>query len=83
MKRFVTETRVGEHQIRYRTRIEDVDSVKGSDDARMRQYQFLSELIGQWQLLACGLQMFESLKVYHNGTCWVAEAEATADEPNV
>ena len=79
MKRTVTETKVGETQIRYRTRIEDDESMKGSDEARMRQYLFMREIVDNWTLLTCGLQMFQSLRIFHSGNCWVAEAEATID----
>ena len=79
MKRFVTETKVGEHQIRYRTRIEDDPSNQGSDEARVRQYLFMQQLVNTWTLLTCGLQMFQTLRVFHSGTCWVGEAEAVVN----
>lgn len=79
MKRFVTETPVGENRIRYRTRIEDEESAQGSQEARIRQYHFMLELVNNWALLYCGLETFQEIKIYHSGTCWVAEAEATVD----
>lgn len=78
MKRFVSEVKIGE-KIRYRTRIEDEESPPGSDEARIRQYDFMRSLLGQWTLVTCGMQMFQTLKVYHDGTRWIAEAEATVD----
>lgn len=83
MRRFVTETRVGESKVRYRTRIEDDPSSAGSDEARVRQGLFVRQLVDNWPLLSCGYQMFEKLSIFHNGNCWVAEAEAVAEEPHV
>lgn len=82
MQRFVTEIPIGENRVRFKTVIRDIPTAKGSEDARMRQYQFLRELGDSFSVLACGMQMFESLKIYHDGNSWVAEAEATAEALN-
>lgn len=79
MKRCVSELRIGEGQIRYRTRLEDEFSEKGSDQAREQQYFFLRQLLDNPTLLDCGLQRFQTLKIFHSGTQWICEAEATID----
>jgi len=81
MKRIVSEAKVGEDKTRYRTRIEDDDSPAGSDDSRVRQYLFMHELIDGWPMLSCGMQMFQTFKVFHDGNRWVAELEAISDNP--
>lgn len=83
MKRIVSQARVGEHQIRHRTRIEDLPTPEGSEEARVRQFHFVQELAQNWSLLACGMQMFQRLSIYHSGSAWVAEAEAVVEEVQV
>lgn len=75
----MTETKVGDTSIRYRTRIEDDECPPDSDESRMRQYLFLRMLGDNYSLLDCGLNKFQQLRVFHSGMCWVAEAEATVD----
>lgn len=77
MKRTVSETRLDESRIRYRTKIEDDDTGIGTEAAAWRQYYLLKELASQQNLLACGYAQFETLKMYHNGSRWVVELEAT------
>lgn len=80
MNRTISEIKVGESQIRYRTRIEDDDSPANTPEARVRQHDFLKQLVNQWVLLSCGMQMFQTLKMYHDGERWICEAEALVDK---
>ena len=78
MKRYVTETKIGETQIRYRIRIEDEESAN-IEEMRFRQHAFLMQLVDSFELLSCGPCRFQTLKVSHNGQRWIVEAEATQD----
>ena len=83
MKRYQTATKVGENKMRYRTRIEDEPSPEGSQEARIRAHTFMRQLVENWALLNCGLEVPQEVKLYHTGNNWVVEAEAIVDEiPN-
>ena len=74
MRRTVSETKIGEERVRYRTRIEDDDV----PDAQkfMRQRLFLQHLADQPDLLNCGYSRFQTLHIRWDSGRWVAEAEA-------
>jgi hypothetical protein len=79
MKRCVSAIKIGEGQIRYKTRLEDEYSEKGSDQAREQQYFFIRQILDNLVLLDCGMQRFQTLKVFHSGVQWIAEAVAVVD----
>lgn len=72
--------------IRYRCRIEWDES---PDEGPLSEH-FLAEMLRSMAITAslryCGPVPFETLKVSHNGSCWIAEMEAQSDQhplPNV
>ena len=79
MRRTVSETRVGTKQIRYKVRIEDDPSAPGHQSG-LRLITFMETLAQSPDLLNCGYSKPQRLSLYHSGTGWIAEGEATIEE---
>ena len=79
MRRTVSEARVGDKLVRYRTRIEDDSSQAGSWEARQRFLNLLQTLSQTPDLINCGLNLPQKISISHNGESWVVEAEATVE----
>jgi hypothetical protein len=45
---------------------------------RFLQFEMLQAIANDPALTQCGVSYFDTLNIRHNGTCWVAVAEATA-----
>lgn len=67
-------------RVRYKIRVTHDDCPKGTHEAMVRQFLFIQWLANNYDLLNCGPTRFETLRIFHDGICWVAEAEAEADE---
>lgn len=80
MKRIVSETRVSDKRVRYRTRIEDDPSPRASWEARIRLIKLFDDIVHAPDLVNCGLTIPEKISITHSGEGWVLEAEATAEE---
>jgi hypothetical protein len=59
---------------------ESREAPKGTSLYRAVQREILQTLLDGPGLLDCGLQPFEKLKVFHNGTAWIVELEATTSK---
>jgi hypothetical protein len=79
MRRTVSEARVGDNQVRYRTRIEDDGSQQNSWEARRKLLDLLGTILQSPDLMNCGFNTPQKLSIYHSGTGWVLEAEATVE----
>lgn len=79
MRRTISEAKVGDRQVRYRTRIEDDPSSANSWEARRRLLDLLSTVLQSPDLMNCGLNAPQKLSIYHSGQSWVLEAEATVE----
>ncbi len=79
MRRTVSEARVGERLVRYRTRLEDDPSPQNSWEARQRLFTLLQTIYQTPDLINCGLSTPQKMSWYHSGTSWVIEAEATVE----
>lgn len=79
MRRFVSETRIGDRLTRYKIRIEDDPGPTGFF-GQWRLIKFMEALTQNPDLLNCGYSKPERLTFYHNGQFWVAEGEATVEE---
>lgn len=77
MHRFFTEVHIDEKTTKYRVRLEDVESE--AQQVARRQSEFLMEVANQPELLTCGYARPQTVKFYHNGIRWVAEAEAVVE----
>jgi hypothetical protein len=79
MQRFPSEARIGDAQVRYRTRLEDDPSVIGSWEARNRLLSLFQTILHSPDLINCGLNFPHRISINHNGTAWVIEAEAISE----
>jgi hypothetical protein len=82
MKRSLTEISIGDHvnpRTRYRLRIEDLPSGKGSMQSRVRLGTLFQTIADQPSLLNCGPATPEKITIHHDGNTWVVEAEAVED----
>ena len=87
MNRIVTDRDIGDGNTRYRVRIESDPCEKDSPLANQFRYMLLQNIVDNPVLVACGLEPFQTLRMAHNGQCWVIEVEAivrktNAKEPN-
>jgi len=58
-----------------------VNVIYYSDDcaanSRAHQFHLLNTVVENPGLLDCGSSIFQTLKMHHNGNCWVITLEAT------
>lgn len=76
MKRLMTKMNVGENLQRIKIFLSTDDCEAGTIQARVHLADLLHNIADQPDLVACGLAPFEVLKIYHDGSRYVAEAEA-------
>lgn len=89
MKRRIVKTPLGSnisgvHKTRYRVVVEDeFVADPGSKESEWRQITFLTNILNNPNLLICGDRPFQTMKIYHNGSQWICEAEAelTHEQP--
>jgi hypothetical protein len=74
--RTVKPRRVGDRLVRYALRITDDPSAPNTHESAARLRQLLQDLVEQPALLMCGPATPSHLRVHHNGTAWVLDAEA-------
>lgn len=80
MNRISSNKRISETQTRYRSRIESEPCSPNTQESRIIQYNLLRTMIDTPDLLACGPVVFETMRFFHSGTCWVVELEAIVEE---
>jgi hypothetical protein len=66
--------------VRYSVRLTGDDCAQDSHEAKIQQFLFIQWLSGNMPLLDCGTEKFAKLHIFHNGTCWQADAQAEAEE---
>ncbi len=76
----VAQDLTGGGRVRWVTTVEDDLTDEGTPQALARQHQFLQQLVDNPALLLCGPARFERLSIWHNGKCWMAQAQAHVDE---
>jgi hypothetical protein len=81
-KRTYTSVNIGDGAKRHKVRLEDqVDTTKGSLEARMRFFRILDTLVTTPDLGTVGPAMVcDSSSLTHDGTRWVLELEAITYE---
>lgn len=67
---------VNEVQTRYRLFYESEACEASSVPGRNEQFDILKQLAENPQLCYCGNVLFDTMKIFHNGSCWVVELEA-------
>lgn len=80
MRRSISSVRISENQVRYRTKLEGDDCPPDTYESRMQQSRLIEAIHDQPGLVACGVHPFQRLTIRHDGTRWIAEAEALAEE---
>lgn len=80
MKRTLQTARIDEKTVRYRVRVEDFPSAPESQEYLDRQAMFLIFLGKDPMLLDCNGHTYQTLKMFHNGDSWVAEAEVKVSD---
>jgi hypothetical protein len=76
MKRSSLNIPIADGKTRVRVRVESDECDPGSAEYHHHRRYLLTAISEQPMLIDCGLQGFDTLKVYHNGFNWVADAEA-------
>lgn len=79
MRRSISETEVGTHLVRFRTRIEDDPSQPNSWIARNNLMNLFQTILAAPDMMNCGLNPPQKISITHNGSCWVFEAESTIE----
>jgi hypothetical protein len=83
MKRTVVQTKVGDNQVRNRTKIESEEPCDIDTHAsRIAQDRLLKQIASDPSLIACGYGSFQRLLIHHDGAQWVAEAESVVEVEN-
>jgi hypothetical protein len=67
---------LNEKQTRYKLVYRSEPCEPNSVAGRNTQVDILGTLRDQPQLLYCGPVLFDTMKISHDGTCWVVEMEA-------
>ncbi len=82
MNRIVTDRDIGDGNVRYRVRIESDSCEKDSPLANQFRYMLLQNIVDNPALITCGFEPFQTLRMAHNGQCWVIEVEAIVRKNN-
>lgn len=72
--------RVDLDQVRYLVRLEGEDNAMGSADCWNEQQVMLRAIVDSPDLLFCGPSRPQMIRMSHNGTTWIIEAEALVQE---
>jgi len=67
-------------RVRYAVTLTGEDCPRGTQEATVRQSLFLHWIADNQELLRCGVERWEHIRIKHNGTCWQLDAEAEVDE---
>jgi hypothetical protein len=62
---------------RYQVTFTSDPVAEGTHHYKLVQHQMLLDLLETPGMLECGLEPFETLRMYHDGERWVVEMEAT------
>ena len=76
MFRSLKQVKLNDTEFRYVVRIEDDPSPANTQLSKFRQRDFLRALIDTHGLMDCGNQVFQSMKMWHDGEKWLMELEA-------
>jgi hypothetical protein len=83
MRRETKKFKEGDDQVRIVNRIFSRQTDRNSPTFQLVKIELLRSIAENPEILLCELNSFEVLKVYHDGTSWVAESQATVyTDPN-
>lgn len=77
MNRSVFHQKIGDDEVRTSIRIEGEDCSPNTFEYRWYQTTLLRMMAETPELLNCGMEAFQKLRMYHDGGKWIIEAEAT------
>lgn len=72
--------RIGKGQVRHSTRVEGEDCEMGSLECWFHQQELLRSIVATPDLIFCGSSRAHKISIFHDGTRWVAQAEAVVNE---
>lgn len=64
----------------HRTKIESPECDPGTELCNFHQRRLFQMISDRFELTSCGPAPFQKMRVYHDGSRWVLEAEATVRE---
>lgn len=64
----------------HRTRLQTDECEPGTEICNFLQRRLFQTLSDSFELVSCGPAPFQKMKVFHDGSRWVLEAEATVRE---
>ncbi len=80
MNRSIARNRISDSQVRYRVKISGEECAPNTHESRISQTRLLREIVDTQELLTCGYDPFQLLRMSHTGEHWLIEAEAVVDE---
>ena len=83
LNKTVTKVRFDDSHWRWKNKIVSDPCVKNSIEGKMLLAHMFQTFIDQPQILSCGGESFDALKIYHDGTHWVIETEAVVRKESV
>lgn len=81
MKETRSKVQISDTETRYLTRVFSDPVAENTHEAYQAQFQFLADLGFHRQISLCGDGPFQRMRMFHDGTCWVAEFEAVRGPP--
>jgi hypothetical protein len=80
MNRIVRHIPIGDSRIRTTVRLEGEDCSPQTPQALLLQRVLFQTLADNFDLLNCGLEPFQTLRVFHDGQRWIVEVEAVYEK---
>ncbi len=76
MRKQIAQSRYDENKMRVRLTVESDECHREELKSRFVKVELLRYVADDPSFSACGGQDFDTMKMYHNGVCWVMEFEA-------
>lgn len=76
MKKTVNQSQVGTDVYKYTVKLEGEECPESGPQSRMQAQSMLSTIASNLSLTDCGNNAFQTLRMRHDGGCWVIELEA-------
>lgn len=83
MKKTFSKVRFDDRNFRWKTKLVSDQCIADSFEGRNVLADMLHAIASQPDLVSCGGQRFETLRVFHDGSCWVFEADAIVSKESL
>ena len=80
IQRHVRKIEVAPGLVRYRVLVTGEECPQHTHESRIHLNLFIHWLADNQTLLECGLNILDTMRISHNGSCWQAEVEAEVEE---